>query len=81
MAVSRTGHLENTRIKLFPGHIVTRYNLTCSFVFVEIPGLIKYYQPVSQNLRLLFYFGPFLVDLNESYHTIQLLFGVSLKNQ
>ena len=55
---SRISRLENAKILFYPGNVISRYDIKCSFVFFEIPVLLKYYRPINQKLNLFLYAGP-----------------------
>jgi hypothetical protein len=54
---TRRSQLKNKRILFYPGVIAT-YDIHCSFGYIELPILMKFYYPISKTLKIQLQAGP-----------------------
>lgn len=54
---TKRSELKNKRILFYPGVIET-YDIHCSFGYIELPILMKFYQPISNTLQIQLQAGP-----------------------
>lgn len=57
MFTSKRAVIKNKRIHFYPGCIYT-YDIHCSYGFIELPILLKFYVPTTGNIKFQFHAGP-----------------------
>ena len=69
---TRRSQLKNKRIHFYPG-VISTHDIHCSFRYIELPILMKFYYPISNTLKIQlqagpsFSFGIFIYCWNPSY--------------